>query len=144
LILRHGLPSSVNPSDHIPVGAIFQWTATSATDLASPRDPERQAGAGQGSNAREGGQRCEGRCPHQEAAELLEACPFASEEQRAEFLEITSRPFELVKGQRPSAAELEVLASLKQRRDALFGTTQAGNKHNIAIARFPCHAALHD
>lgn len=133
MILRNGLPSSVNPSDHIPVGAAFQWAATSAEGLPSLSAPDHVR-AGGSSNVSGGAQPCEARCPHREAAELLAACPFPSEEQRVEFFEVTHPPFELTKGKRPSAAEMEVLTLLKQRRDALFGTA--------AIRQHECCASL--
>jgi hypothetical protein len=101
---------------------VFEWT-NSAASLATLRAVlEQQLRPESGIvDGGAGTQQCEGRCPHEEAAELLAACPLASDEQRVEFLAVTTPPFELTKGKKPTAEQLKVLASLKQRRDALFG-----------------------
>jgi hypothetical protein len=46
-ILKSGLPSSVEPSDHIPIGAVFAWTTRDDTlpDLVAAAADESAAAA---------------------------------------------------------------------------------------------------
>jgi hypothetical protein len=74
-------------------------------DLPSLRIPEASAGGGAAGAQKDSGARG---CPHQEADELFLACPFASDAQRVEFLAVTTPPFEMPKGKRPTAEQLAV------------------------------------
>ena len=122
-ILTNGLPSAVNPSDHVPVGAVFVWTAP-YPDLPSLRIPEASAGGAAAPN--DSGLTAK-QCPHREADELLAACPLGADgsdpdAQRLEFLAVTTPPFEMVKGKRPTAEQLAILGALKDRKEVLFSS----------------------
>ena len=120
-ILKAGLPSAANPSDHLPVGAIFRWTGRAATlaDLKVP--PPADPGPGPGDVEAD---------PTAEAVALLAAAPL-SQAQRETFAFVVSPvPGMPVKGKPPP----EQLAQLKDRRErkaALLGEVSPAAKQML-------------
>jgi len=97
-ILAHGWPSAINPSDHLPIGATFNW-AEKLVDLnPAPKMEELEVE------------------DPQAEAELLLA---NTEAQRSEWDAATNLP-ELPKRQKPSPEQLAVLACLKTRKERLL------------------------
>ena len=81
-ILKAGLPSPANYSDHIPIGAVLRWE-----NFPDGEVPNLQVEA-----RNDGGSRKEQKTtedPALEALQLLEACPI-TEEQRQEFELVTA------------------------------------------------------
>lgn len=97
-ILARGLPSDVNPSDHLPVGASFSWHKEIkpfgvATQSLSTSDPLA------------------------EVAILLENCPW-TDAQRIEWMEVTA--VQQV-SKKPSPEQLAAIKALSARKQTLLG-----------------------
>jgi len=102
-IMASGLPSVVEPSDHLPIAAAFSWRAASPLELSAAAVAETKP---------------EALDLAAEAEELLMACPL-TEAQRAEWVAANTLP-ELPKGKRPSPEQLAELQALKAQREALL------------------------
>lgn len=98
-ILAHGLPSSVNPSDHLPIGACFEWNTELKLLGPAPKNflPSDLFA---------------------EAALLLENCPL-TDEQRLEWIKVN--PQQIV-SKKPSSEEITVFKALAVRKQNLLNS----------------------
>lgn len=103
MILAQGLPSALNPSDHLPVGAVFKWEGVLPELNAKPTSMQPSTASMN---------------PLEEAALLLANCPW-TEAQRVEWEAATTLP-ELPKNQKPPPEQLELLQSLRKRKECLL------------------------
>lgn len=103
-ILAAGLPCAVNPSDHLPVGVVLSWTED-LKDFRKCDDLDRPAVV-------------DHHALLEEIDILLANCPW-SDEQKAEWELATTLP-ELPKRQKPTPEQLELLSSLKARKERLL------------------------
>jgi len=86
-ILKTGLPSPANTSDHIPIGAVLRWKSSTGQNL-----PDLKVSQPQRNNA---SQAVAPEKLGEEADLLLQACPI-TDEQRMEF-EATMVPVQVVR-----------------------------------------------
>jgi len=94
-IRAHGLPSSVDPSDHLPIAASFRWAGEMLPDLGIAALPQKEPPPLLPAD------------PAAEAAELLAACPI-TDDQRTEWLMVSTMP--------TGKLSLEQLAEIKELR----------------------------
>ena len=132
-MIRSGLPSPDCPSDHIAVGAAFNWMADAAVDgdgtATSAILPNLQATSGAGAGAGAGGSgggaaaAVETAAEHIAAAEeLLAACPFSSTQQRAEFELVTAASAAPQTKGKPSPEQIAMMKEMRARKDALLAS----------------------
>lgn len=119
-LLKTGLPSASNPSDHIPVGAIFHWE-----DSVTETLPELQADSPPAietiphERPHPLKQSCD-REPLVMAMELLESCQFLDQTQR-EIVDFIISPIEgLPKAGKPSIEVLKKINNRRLKKEALL------------------------
>lgn len=106
-ILASGLPNSREPSDHLPIGAIFRWSASDKHDL---REAFR-AGMAEAVAASAVPETCAE--IKDEIDALLLSCPFLSDDDRLEYTTLLTDPPGIpAKGKPPP----EILIDLQSRR----------------------------
>jgi len=145
-----GLPCAANPSDHLPVGAVFAWCTEDqcrdlsqscpATSTSLPVDYDRAATTRTAEEL------------FVEAEQLIEACPL-TEDERKEFSDVTAsfvRPVTQIppsnaaevlsdspvkpRGSRPSNEEIEFYKAQKARRDALLARVSYETRQMLECA----------
>jgi hypothetical protein len=103
-MLRSGLPGPENPSDHIPIGAVFDWTG--ATPATQPPSLAGLCSAGRGGG---GPTAISSEDPLGDAAALLEACP-CTPDQLLQFATATTEPGWILARSEPGGAKRLVTA----------------------------------
>lgn len=109
-LLDRGMPSATAPSDHLPCGATFRWSDTVAGSQTAPLFPAESTTLAPDATADQ---------LLAEAAELVAACPFASDDVRDEWLAVTTASHGTCKG-KPTADELATIARQRERKEALL------------------------
>ncbi|KAL7545971.1 hypothetical protein ACHAWF_016664 [Thalassiosira exigua] len=146
-VLTTGLPSPDGryPSDHLPVGAAFDWKLDERGDDGSgANDSDGSCAEGkevrclhvvdaEGNDVREILPRAAPRPtfddPREELAHLVAHCPYDSPRQSSDVRFVLSAldpPLDPVKRERPAAGQLEQLAARRERKAELLSTASAG------------------
>eukprot|EP00750_Incisomonas_marina_P011811 INCI16422.13.p1 GENE.INCI16422.13~~INCI16422.13.p1 ORF type:complete len:454 (-),score=57.30 INCI16422.13:4074-5435(-) len=109
-ILKAGLPSPANFSDHIPIGAVLRW----ASFPDGPPNLRVKAQSQSGSRKKPTTED-----PALEALQLLEACPI-TQEQRDEFELVTAPVPGTEKKCKPTPEQLVQIKDLRNRKEQLL------------------------
>lgn len=126
-ILKTGLPAPVHPSDHLPIGAVFDWNTCDPMECVV--DSSRQTCADFGvrelfvtqDRARPTPKPKSPMVAFAELDLLLCTCPYDSKEQREELMSIIEHVPDLPpNNQKPSQEQLQKLRNMRERKKLLL------------------------
>lgn len=109
----------MHPSDHLPIGCILEWTGTATTTQAAKELCKKRKSTSDALFVREE-EKMSAEEMILEAMQLFNACPFDSEEDRAELDCIITPVSGLPKKGKPSGDQLEELKGRRIKKQALL------------------------
>lgn len=112
MMLQWGLPNEFHPSDHVPIGCVLRWKVETEGELEDMKEIQVQDTKQDIYDSVDG--------LLSEAEQLLNACPFSSEEERTEFEYVASDVPGLKEKVRPTEEQMLQLTDRRERRKQLF------------------------